>query len=163
MARILKRKLEYRDPVGKQAWHMSGYEIVDEIGRKRALRGYGQLFCSIPLFEDLAKKGIYATGSVRSNCIRLPSHLRNTRAWKRCEQGSIEWAMHDSRLMSCVIWKDKCPDLFISTHANPIGFPCVPWDEVPRRNGAIREAIPMSPMLLEYTTFMRDVDVIDQL
>jgi hypothetical protein len=43
-------------------------------------------FCSIPLFEDLAKKGIYATGTIRSICIGLPSHLRNTRAWKRCEQ-----------------------------------------------------------------------------
>jgi hypothetical protein len=46
---------------------------------------------------------------------------------------------------------------------NPIGFPCVPRDEVPRRNGAIREKILTSPMLLEYITFMRDVDVADQL
>jgi hypothetical protein len=120
-------------------------------------------FCSIPLFEDLAKKGIYATGTVRSNRIGLPSHLKNTRAWKRCDQGHIEWAMHDSRLMSCIMWKDKCPVLLISTHANPIGFPCVPHDEVPHRNGTIREQIPTSPMLLEYTTFMRGVDVADQL
>jgi hypothetical protein len=120
-------------------------------------------FCSILLFEDLAKKGIYATGTIRSNCIGLPSHLRNTRAWKRCEQGHIEWAMYDSRLMSCITWKDKCPVLLISTHANPIGFPYVPRDEVPRRNGVVRENIPTSPMLLEYMIFMRGVDVTDQL
>jgi hypothetical protein len=53
-------------------------------------------FCSIPLFEDLIKKGIYATGTVRSNHIGLPSHLKNTKAWKKCDQGHIEWAMHDN-------------------------------------------------------------------
>jgi hypothetical protein len=120
-------------------------------------------FCSIPLFEDLIKKGIYATGTVRSNCIGLPSHLKNTKAWRKCDQGHIEWAMHDSRCLSCVMWKDKCLVLLISTHANPIGFPCVPRDEVPRRNRSVREKIPTSPMLIEYTTFMRGVDVANQL
>jgi hypothetical protein len=35
---------------------------------------------SIPLFEDLVEKGIYATGTVRSNCIGIPSNLKNTKA-----------------------------------------------------------------------------------
>jgi hypothetical protein len=42
-------------------------------------------FSSIPLFRDLASKGIYATGTIRSNHIGIPSHLRNTRTWKRYE------------------------------------------------------------------------------
>jgi hypothetical protein len=120
-------------------------------------------FCSIPLFKALAKKGIYATGTVRSSRIGLPLHLKNTKAWKRCEQGHIEWAMHDSRFISCIMWKDKCPVLLISTHVNPIGFLCMPRDEVPRRNGAMKERIPTFPMLLKYTTFMRGVDVAEQL
>jgi hypothetical protein len=120
-------------------------------------------FCSIPLFEELVRKGIYAIGTVRSNCIGLPQNLKNNKLWKRCEQGHIEWAMHENRSISCMMWKDKCPVLLISTHANPIGFPCVPRDEVPRRNGAVRKKIPTSPMLLKYTTFMRGVDVADQL
>jgi hypothetical protein len=37
-------------------------------------------FCSIPLSEDLVKKGIYATGTVKCNYIGLPSHLKNTKA-----------------------------------------------------------------------------------
>jgi hypothetical protein len=118
-------------------------------------------FTSVPLFRDLASKGIYTTGTIRSNRIGIPSHLKNTRTWRRCEQGHLEWAMHDSRGMSCVMWKDKCPVLLLSTHALPIGFPCVPVDKVPRRNGAVREMVPTSPMLLEYTTFMRGVDVAD--
>jgi hypothetical protein len=60
------------------------------------------------------------------------------------------------------MWKDKCPVLLISIHANPIGFPCMPRDEVPRRNGAVRENIPTSSMLLEYMTYMRGVDIVDQ-
>jgi hypothetical protein len=120
-------------------------------------------FCSIPLFEELVRKGIYATGTVRTNRIRLPQHLKNTKSWKRCEQGHIEWAMHESRSISCVMWKDKCPVLLISIHANSIGFPCVPRNEVLHRNGAVRENIPTSPVLLEHTIFMRRVDIADQL
>jgi hypothetical protein len=120
-------------------------------------------FCSIPLFEDLVTKGIYATGTFRSNHIGLPSHLKNMKAWKRCEQGHIEWSMYNSRSLSCAMWKDKCPVLLLSTHANPIGFPCMLRDKVPRRNGAVSEKIPTSPILVEYTTFMRGVDVADHL
>ena len=61
------------------------------------------------------------------------------------------------------MWKDKCPVLLISTHAMPIEYPCVPRDEVPRCNGAIRESIETSPMLHEYTTYMREVDVANNL
>jgi hypothetical protein len=71
--------------------------------------------------------------------------------------------MHESRGISCVMWKDKCPVLLLSTHATLIGYPCMPIDEVPRRNGAIREQVPTSPVLQEYTKFMRGVDVANQL
>jgi hypothetical protein len=138
-------------------------KLLCGLEEKRHWEVMDNYFCSIPLFQELVRKGIYATGMVRSNRIGLPQHLKNTKSWKRCEQGHIEWAMHESRSISCVMWKDKCPVLLISTHANPIGFPCMPRDEVPRRNGAMREKIPTSPVLLEYTTFMRGVDVADQL
>jgi hypothetical protein len=120
-------------------------------------------FCSILLFRDLEAKGIYATSTVRSNRIGLPSHLKNTRAWRRYEEGHIEWAMHESIRISCVMWKEKCHVLLISSHAIPIGFPCEPMDTVPQKHGAVREDISTSPILLEYTTFMRGVDVVDQL
>lgn len=51
-------------------------------------------FYSIPLFEKLVKKDIYAIGRVFSIYIGLLHHLKNTKSWKRCEQGHIEWAMH---------------------------------------------------------------------
>jgi hypothetical protein len=95
--------------------------------------------CSIPLFRDLKAKAIYATGTMRSNQIELPSHLKNTRAYKRCGEGHIEWAMHDSRGISYIMWKDKCLVLLISTQAIPIGFPYMLVDTVPRKHGAVRE------------------------
>jgi hypothetical protein len=120
-------------------------------------------FCSIPLFKDLEAKGIYATSTIRSNRIGLLSHLKNTRAWQRREGGHIEWTMHESRDISCVMWKDKCPVLLISTHAIPIGFPCMPVDTVPRKHGAVRDDVQTSPIFVEYTTFMRGVDIANQL
>jgi hypothetical protein len=65
--------------------------------------------------------------------------------------------------MSSVLWKDKKPVLLLSTSTIPTGFPYVSVDTVPRRNGAVHEAIPTSPMHVEYTTHMRGVDVADQL
>jgi hypothetical protein len=39
----------------------------------------------------------------------------------------------------------------------------MPHAKVPRRNEVVRKKIPTLLMFLEYTTFMRSVDVIDQL
>jgi hypothetical protein len=71
--------------------------------------------------------------------------------------------MHQSHHMAVVVWKDKKPVLLLSTHAIPIGYPCMPVPTEPRRNGAEREDIMTSPMHLEYTTNMCGVDVADQL
>jgi hypothetical protein len=52
--------------------------------------------------------------------------------------------MNASKDVACVMWKDKRPVLFISTHAVPVQPPCRHPDfllKVPRRNGAMRDAI----------------------
>jgi hypothetical protein len=64
-------------------------------------------FCSVPLLRDLALRGIYGAGIVRTNRVRIPSYLKNARSWRNCEHGHVEWAMHDTRGLSCVMWKDK--------------------------------------------------------
>jgi hypothetical protein len=78
-------------------------KLLSGLEDKRHCVVMDNLFCSIPLFKDLEAKGIYAIGIVRSNRIGLPLHLKNTRAWKRCGEGHIEWAMHNSRGISCVM------------------------------------------------------------
>ena len=60
--------------------------------------------------------------------------------------------------------KDKRPVLLISRHVLSIQVPCeFPIITVPWQEGAVRNGIPTSPVLLEYTTDMRGVDVANQL
>ena len=60
------------------------YEVVMNLLRGLKCKGHciviDNFFCSIPLFRDLAAKEIYATSTIRSNCIGLPLHLKNTRS-----------------------------------------------------------------------------------
>ena len=65
--------------------------------------------------------------------------------------------------MASVIWKDKKAVVLLSTHAVPVDLPGDSTSTVPRRTGAVRNLIPTSPIHLEYTTYMRGVDVADQL
>jgi len=119
-------------------------------------------FTSVELFRDLEQGGTYATGIVRSNRIGLPDFVKDQKAFKKLPQGNLKWAMHDSRKMCAVMWMDKKPVLLLSTSALPLSFPCEVV-EVPRRGGGQIHKIKTSPVHLEYTTFMRGVDVADQL
>jgi hypothetical protein len=143
--------------------HKVVMDLAKDIEGKWHVIAMDNFFTSIGLFKELGEKTIYATGTLRSNCIGIPSALKDTKTFSRMSQGTLDWRMHESRFMSSVLWKDKKPVLLLSTSTLPIGFPCVPVDTVPRRNGAVREAIPTSPMHVEYTTHMRGVDVADQL
>ena len=53
--------------------------------------------------------------------------------------------------------------VLLSFHALLLDPPNVPRTIVPQRSGAVWEFIPSSPIYLEYTTYMRRVDVADQL
>jgi hypothetical protein len=104
-------------------------------------------FTSVGLFRDLERRGIYATGTMRSNRIGLHPDMRKTKEFKRRNHGDLDWFMHESRRMSSILWKDKMPVLLLSTHAPPI-FAGDPQDcTVPRRSGAIRYDIRTSPIL----------------
>ena len=121
-------------------------------------------FTNIGIFKDLLSCGMYECGKVHANQVGLPSILKNMRAFKNMEQGTTVWRMHDSRSISCVMWKDKKPMLLLSTHAMPIQAPCEQHIvSVSCRRGAMRENIHTSPMPQEYTQFMHGVDVADQL
>jgi hypothetical protein len=142
------------------------------LGLMEGLEGKGHVlvtdnyFSSIGLFTELANHDIYATRTMRSNRVGLPSDLRNLRTWDRSVQGTLEWKMHASRGLACIMWKDKRPVILISTHAVPVQPPCTHPNllvTIPCRNGAMRDAVHTSPIHYEYTTYMRRVDVADQL
>ena len=71
--------------------------------------------------------------------------------------------MHVNRSILCVMWKDKCSVLLLPTHAPPISTLGAPLLTVPCQHEVVHDAISTSPVLLEYTTYMYGIDVVDQL
>jgi hypothetical protein len=120
-------------------------------------------FTSIELFQKLHVRGIYAIGTIRANRIGLPEILADISTLNRSQQGFLEWRMYNSQTIASVAWTDKKTVRLLSTHARPVVVEGEERPTVPHRNGAIQEAIPTSPVHLEYTTHMRGVDVVDQL
>ena len=91
---------------------------LEYLGHCITIDGY---FTLIPLFIELVLKGIYATGIVTwTNHIGLPTFLKNTKKFKRVEQGHMQWLMYEDRVILYVMWKDKCPVLLLPTYATPI-------------------------------------------
>ena len=121
-------------------------------------------FSNICLILDLLERGMYAIGTVRANRIGLPEDLRNTKSFKNVPQDTTIWEMHDDRHICCVMWKDKKPVFLISTHEVSIQAPIFAHVVVvPQSRGAVWELIQTTSVLLEYTTFMQGMDVVDQL
>jgi hypothetical protein len=143
--------------------HRVAMDLAEDVQGKGHVITMDNFFTSISLLDELAEKKIYETITVWTNRIGLPHVFKNAAAFRNVAQGTLEWRMHQSRCMAAVVWKDKKLVLFLSTHAIPIGYPCMPVPTVHRRNGAEREVIMTSPMHFEYTTNMRGVDVADQL
>ena len=106
-------------PRARQGEAKLAYEVV--LNLVSGLKGKGHLlvmdnyFSSIGLFQDLLRRCIYSTSTMGTNRIGLPMVLKNTKAFKRSSQGTTEWQMHQSRSISCVMWKDKKPVL-LSLH-----------------------------------------------
>jgi hypothetical protein len=73
-------------------------------------------FSSIRLFIELANMGIYATDTMRANQIGLPQWLKDLKNWRRCDQGTIDWRMHSSRAISCVVWARTRSRFFLYQH-----------------------------------------------
>lgn len=74
-------------------------------------------------------------------------------------QGKIEWHRYKLRGVTTILWKVKIPVLLLSTHAPSICHPAMRLPMVPQKNGAEQDRIPTSPMHMEYTIYMRHVDV----
>jgi hypothetical protein len=135
--------------------------MVDGMENKGHVVVMDNYFTGVGLFKKLLTRGIYAIGTVRSNRVGLPVQLSDTKEFNKNVQGTMDWRMHDSREVSCVVWKDKKSVLLLSTHAKPIVSRGEEIPTVPRRNGEDRPLIKTSPVHLEYTNHMCGVDVVD--
>jgi hypothetical protein len=98
--------------------HKVVLNLVDGLDGKGHVVVMDNYFSSIGLFIEMAARGIYATGTMRSNRIGIPEDFKDTKSFnRRATQGQLEWRMHESRGIGSVLWKDKRPVLLISTHA----------------------------------------------
>ena len=135
-----------------------GYKVVIDFTRGLENKGHvivmDNFFTSIELFQDLERRGIYKTRTMRSICIGLHPSMKNIKKFKKRPQGDLDWMMHSSRRLSSVIWKDKQRVLLLSTHAPPITNGNAMSFSVPPHNGRERPQIPTSLILVEYTTKM---------
>jgi hypothetical protein len=102
--------------------HKVVMDLAKDIEGKWHIIAMDNFFTSVGLFKELGEKTIYATGTLRSNRIGIPSAFKDIKVFSRMPQGTLDWRMHESRFMSSVLWKDKKPILLLSTSAIPIGF-----------------------------------------
>jgi hypothetical protein len=134
-------------------------KMVDGMENKGHVVVMDNYFTSVGLLKKLLERGIYGTGMVRNNHVGLPSKLSNTKEFDKNIQETLDWCMHESQQMSCIVWKDKKSVLLLSTHAKPIVSEGEETPTVPRRNGEDRPLIDTFPVHLEYTNNMCGVDV----
>jgi hypothetical protein len=110
-------------------------KMVDGMENKRHVVVMHNYVPSVGLFKKLLDRGIYAICTVRNNRVGLPLQLANTKEFDKNIQSTLDWRMHDSKKVSCVVWKDKKPVLLLSTHAKPIVLEGEEIPRVPCRNG----------------------------
>ena len=92
-----------------------------------------------------------------------PRSLCNKKEFHKNVQGTLDWQMHESQSLSCVVWKDKRPVLLLFTHSKSIVFEVEVVPSVPQRNIEERPVIEISLVHLEYTTSMQGINVMDHL
>lgn len=116
-------------------------------------------FTSVRLFHELLCNGIFASGTVMRNRAGLPSAM--SRPVDRSNPGSIVIKMHRNRHMVAISWQDKELVTMLSTGADAWSPDVVVLRR--KRGRAGRMVVPSTPVHLQYQTFMRGVDVTDQL
>lgn len=144
-----------------------GYAVVMKLLEGLHHRGHVVLtdnfFTSIKLLMDLLAKGTFGIDTMWSNWIRLPSALADTKLWSKQAQGKLEWRMHSSNKIWCIVWCDKKPVLLLSTHALPTPLVGSPPLTEQRRSNRVVVDVPTLLVHKEYTTWIRGVDVANQI
>ena len=114
---------------------------------------YCDNFYSSPtLFEDLYERGIYASGTVRTNKKHFPSDLVD----KKVDKGDAKFKHHG--VLTAGKWVDKRDVYFLST------LYCDEVEAIERRGaGGSREEITKPKIVTDYNQFMSGVDIADQL
>jgi hypothetical protein len=115
-------------------------------------------FTSVRLQLELLKRGFFATGTVKKGSKAFLASLAGFPNRHRPQRGTLVVKMHRSRRIMAICWIDSKPVWLLSTATDPIDPACV----APRWVRRDRVDFPTSPILLQYQSNMRGIDVVDQ-
>jgi hypothetical protein len=144
--------------------HGLGYHVVSRLIEGLDGRGHvvvvDNLFASVNLFHELMVRGFWGTGTVKLSSKNLP-RASLKRDSDPQDKGNVVIKMHQSRQITAISWQDHKLVSMLSTAADA----WAPETTVLRREKGkrMREKVPSTPVHVQYTEFMRGVDVADQL
>jgi hypothetical protein len=130
----------------------NGRNVVKSLMHKLGGRGHivttDNYFTSVPLFLDLLQNGTMATSILWWNRKYVPRGIFAKHVTKKKEIGWVDFKMHREGKICCVVWKDKQPVVFLSTHADPVPPPGE-QQYVWRKFGGKRKKVHTGPMHLQ--------------
>jgi len=92
----------------------------------------------------------------------VPKEMWNKRIIKKKDMGWTDSRMHISGKICYVVWKASVPVLLLSIHAKVESRDRIPLTIKKKKKGG-KEAVPTSPMHLQYQKNMRGVDNANEL
>ncbi|XP_053372688.1 piggyBac transposable element-derived protein 4-like [Mercenaria mercenaria] len=137
-----------------------GYNVVTKLTDHLRLTHrhifFDNFFTSVPLMKQLLDNGLYACGTVRTNCVGFPAELKKPNNVKN--RGEFKVLQKGDTPLTASVWKDKKHVHHLSTLSQP--------DETPlatRRAGADVLQLRQPHSVSAYNRFMGGVDLHDQL
>ena len=132
-------------------------DLCREIRNRHHIVFTDNLYTSVPLAKFLYSKGIYLTGTLRSNKKLIPELLR--RKNPKLQRGAFKMYQSTrlSNLTAC-IWRDTSDVKFLSTNCDPHAS-----TNIVRRVARERIAVPSPSIAVTYSKFFSAVDTMDSL
>ena len=88
--------------------HQVVKQLIVGLENKRHVVVMDNYFTNVGFFYDLEHRGLYVTGTMRLNRIRVHLDMRKIKEFKRRTHGDLDWFIHESRQMSSVYGRIKC-------------------------------------------------------
>lgn len=131
--------------------------LTDDLSHRGHCIVVDNYFTGVRLFDTLLSKGFFATGTCKSTAKLFPKTLTGHHKSDHESRGTIFYKMHASNQMAGICWFDSQIVHFLSTHASPISVNCFTQRWIHGRH----VLLPTCPVILEYITHMRGIDVVD--
>ena len=130
--------------------------VVPHFSHRNHVIYMDNFFASLPLFADLAKFGIYACGTYRSNRVGFPKELGEKQLVKTLNRGDS--VMRHKGSITALVWKDRKP-VYVVSSAHLPSTTVVNRKDV---DGTVAK-VACPEIVSQYNCYMGGVDLSDQL